>query len=96
MTVHDTLQNTIVDSAEKIKSQRELVHKYLEAFNRLAQLRKDLSPSGHKQLYNWVGFRFFTISDTGHQDDCVVNLPTQCADDLIDYLSQYTAARTPD
>jgi len=117
MTVHDTLQNTIVASvnqartqaimvqedevlalAAKIKRQRELDSVYLKAFNLLAQLRKDTSPSGKLELtdHNYIIVKFWHRSNTGYFDDTVVELPVQMGDDLIDHLSQYTAARTPD
>lgn len=96
MNMTPSTDDEVLALAERIRRQRELDSEYLKAFNLLAQLRKDLSPSGNKELRNWVAVKFWTISNDGHQDDWSVNLPTQCSDDLINYLMEYTGALTPD
>ncbi len=101
MNMKPSTDDEVLALAEKIRRQRKLDNEYLEAFNLLAQLRKDLSPTvgsvSRKKLteHNPINVKFWHCSNSGYYDATVVELPTQMGDDLINYLMEYTDF-TPD
>jgi len=95
-------EDEVLALAIKIKEQRRLNKEYQVAFDLLNTLKSDIAtcvtppPSGNKELRHRISIKFWTVRDDCHQEDWSVDLPTQCGDDLIDFLIEYTDDRTPD